>query len=54
MKFLSLLLLSSSLLPSACAKNPVSRDSDFALVCAAGEIGQSRSHHSEINNIYGL
>jgi len=49
-----LLLLITSLLLSACAKNPVTGDSDFALISEDEEISQGRSYHPEIIKTYGL
>jgi len=48
---LSLVLLSLAL--SSCATNPVTGDSDFALVSEATEIKQGRSYHKEIIASYG-
>jgi predicted Zn-dependent protease len=54
MKPATLILLAASLFLGACAKNPVTGDSDFALVSESEEIEQGRSYHSEIIRTYGV
>ena len=54
MKFSSLLLLALTVLLGACARNPVTGDSDFALISEQQEISQGRSYHPEIIKTYGL
>ena len=56
MKLSSLLLsvMVMTLLLGACAKNPVTGDSDFALISEQEEIDQGRSYHPEIIKTYGL
>jgi hypothetical protein len=47
MKFANTLLLILSLALSACATNPVTGKSDFALVSENEEIKQGRSYHNQ-------
>lgn len=54
MKFISLLLLISSLTLGACATNPVTGKSDFAMVSEEEEIEQGREYHPQIIKAYGL
>jgi predicted Zn-dependent protease len=54
MKFAIPILLTASLVLGACAKNPVTGDSDFALISEDEEIEQGRSYHPEIIKTYGL
>jgi predicted Zn-dependent protease len=54
MRFLSLLLLISSLALGACATNPVTGDSDFALISEEEEIEQGREYHPQIVKTYGV
>ncbi len=54
MKFTTLVLLAASLLLGACAKNPVTGESDFALISEDEEVEQGRSYHPEILKTYGL
>jgi hypothetical protein len=48
MEFTTLSLLSTSLFLGACAENPVTGDSDFALVSEDEEVDQGRSYHPAI------
>lgn len=50
----SLLLISSLLLTSGCAVNPVSGQSDFVLLSEDQEIALGRENHAEIIKKYGL
>ena len=54
MRFISLLLLISSLALGACATNPVTGESDFALVSEDQEIEQGREYHPQIIKTYGV
>ena len=54
MKFANTLLLILSLALSACATNPVTGESDFALVSETEEIKQGRGYHQQIIARYGL
>jgi predicted Zn-dependent protease len=54
MKFANTLFLILSLTLSACATNPVTGKSDFALVSEAEEINQGRSYHQQIIAEYGV
>jgi predicted Zn-dependent protease len=54
MKVLSLLLLVSSLALGACATNPVTGDSDFALITEEEEVEQGREYHAQIIKTYGI
>jgi predicted Zn-dependent protease len=54
MKFANTLLLILSLALSACATNPVTGKSDFALVSENEEIKQGRSYHKQIIASYGV
>ena len=54
MNFANTLLLIFSLALSACATNPVTGDSDFALVSETEEIKQGRKYHKQIIASYGL
>jgi predicted Zn-dependent protease len=54
MYLVKLLLLIASLLLGACAKNPVTGDSVFALITEDEEISQGRSYHPEIIKTYGV
>jgi len=54
MKFASTLFLLLSLTLSACATNPVTGKSDFALVSESEEINQGRSYHQQIITEYGV
>jgi predicted Zn-dependent protease len=54
MKYLSLLLLISSLALGACATNPVTGGSDFALITEEEEIEQGREYHKQIIETYGV
>ena len=54
MKFANTLLLILSLALSACATNPVTGKSDFALVSENEEIKQGRSYHNQIIASYGV
>jgi predicted Zn-dependent protease len=54
MKLANTLLLILSLALSACATNPVTGESDFALVTETEEIKQGRSYHKEIIASYGV
>jgi predicted Zn-dependent protease len=54
MKFTTPILLAACLVLGACAKNPVTGDSDFALVSESEEVEQGRSYHPEIIKTYGL
>ena len=54
MKPATLILLAASLFLGACATNPVTGDSDFALVSEGEEIEQGRSYHPEIIRTYGV
>ena len=54
MKFASTLLLILSLALNACATNPVTGKSDFALVSESEEINQGRSYHNQIIAEYGI
>jgi predicted Zn-dependent protease len=49
-----LVLLAACLVLGACAKNPVTGDSDFALISEDEEVEQGRSYHPEIIKTYGL
>ncbi len=51
--FITLLLLISSLALGACATNPVTGDSDFALITEEDEIEQGREYHPQIIKTYG-
>ncbi len=54
MKYTRILILISSLALSACATNPVTGKSDFALVSESDEIKQGRGYHKEIIATYGF
>jgi len=54
MKFATTLLLILSLTLNACATNPVTGKSDFALVSESEEINQGRSYHNQIIAEYGI
>lgn len=54
MKLSSLLLLVVTVLLGACTRNPVTGDSDFALISEQEEIDQGRGYHPEIIKTYGL
>lgn len=55
MRFISLLLLLiSSLALGACATNPVTGGSDFALISEDDEIEQGREYHPQIIKTYGV
>jgi len=54
MKFTTPILLAACLVLGACAKNPVTGDSDFALISEDEEVEQGRSYHPEIIKTYGV
>lgn len=54
MKFATTLVLILSITLSACATNPVTGESDFALVSESEEIEQGRSYHPQIIAQYGV
>jgi predicted Zn-dependent protease len=54
MKFSHTLILVLSLALSACATNPVTGESDFALVSESDEIKQGSSYHPQIIAQYGV
>jgi len=54
MKFASTLFLILSLTLNACATNPVTGKSDFALVSESEEINQGHSYHKQIIAEYGV
>lgn len=54
MKFINTLILVLSLALSACATNPVTGESDFALVSESDEIKQGGSYHPQIIAQYGV
>ncbi len=54
MKIINFLILISCLVLSACAVNPVTGKSDFALVSEPEEIKQGRSYHKDIIASYGV
>ena len=54
MKFVAPLLLISTLLLGACARNPVTGGHDFALISEDEEISQGRGYHPEIIKAFGL
>ena len=54
MKLATPILLAVCLVLGACAKNPVTGDSDFALISEDEEVEQGRSYHPEIIKTYGL
>ena len=53
MKFANTLLLMLSLALNACATNPVTGESDFALVSESEEIEQGHSYHKQVIAGYG-
>ncbi len=54
MKFANILFLAMSLALTACATNPVTGKSDFAIVSEPQEIEQGRRYHKQIISNYGV